>query len=433
MVEIEKIIPDPENPRTEIDWEYIKSLALDIKTVGLTQPIVLRPLDDGNFLLRVGFCRYLAHKDILKETAIAATIEIHEINDFAQVSENEKRKGLSLLDMARFVQKKLGEGLTAKVVAAQLGIDAGEVSYYKTIINAPDCVMQAYKDGRTSTVKYVYTLCKLYEENSEIVEAWLASDVVIKKPTLDALRDSIKGKKPEGNGDKTEAQQQKGKGDKTEAQQQEGNGDKTGGQQQEGNGDKTGGQQQEGNGDKNEAQQQKGKGDKTEAQQQEGNGDKTGGQQQEGNGDKNEAQQQEGNGDKNEAQQQEGNGDKTEAQQQEGNGDKTEAQQQEGNGDKTEAQQQEGNGDFKVTGFADQTKKTNLPYHNPNNEKEAKTEGLDKYKNPVMLVSVGGLEAMLLLKRKADFGRVWVKFEISGEEVEINVAEMTVEGVIEGN
>ena len=59
-IEIERILPNAHQPRKSFDEESLNELASSIRTHGVVQPIVVRPLPDGLFQLIAGERRWRA-------------------------------------------------------------------------------------------------------------------------------------------------------------------------------------------------------------------------------------------------------------------------------------------------------------------------------------------------------------------------------------
>ena len=57
-VEIDKIIPNPDQPRIDFDDESMEELAASIKKIGVIQPVTLRELEDGTYQIIAGERRY---------------------------------------------------------------------------------------------------------------------------------------------------------------------------------------------------------------------------------------------------------------------------------------------------------------------------------------------------------------------------------------
>ena len=59
-VDIDKIKPNPDQPRVDFDDESMEELAASIGKVGVIQPITLRELEDGSYQIIAGERRYRA-------------------------------------------------------------------------------------------------------------------------------------------------------------------------------------------------------------------------------------------------------------------------------------------------------------------------------------------------------------------------------------
>lgn len=105
-VPIDRIIPDPNQPRRDLDEEDAKgpleALAYSIREHGILQPIVLRPLPDGRHALVAGERRWRAAAlaglkevpAVIREDLEGASLEM------AQLAENLQRESLSDIDVA---------------------------------------------------------------------------------------------------------------------------------------------------------------------------------------------------------------------------------------------------------------------------------------------------------------------------------------------
>jgi len=59
-VDISKIHPNPDQPRTNFNEDALNELAVSIRQLGIIQPITLRKLADDNYQIIVGERRYRA-------------------------------------------------------------------------------------------------------------------------------------------------------------------------------------------------------------------------------------------------------------------------------------------------------------------------------------------------------------------------------------
>lgn len=134
-IPIDLIDRDPHQPRTDFDETTLAELARSIATVGLIQPIVVRPNED-RYTVLVGERRWRAAK-------IAGLIEVsalvRDITDplailRMQIEENQAREELSLWEEATAVASALAtHNISATELAARWGWHKTKISRLLTI------------------------------------------------------------------------------------------------------------------------------------------------------------------------------------------------------------------------------------------------------------------------------------------------------------
>ena len=172
---LDNIDEDPEQPRHEFDANGLLELAATIRDRGVRQPISVRPSTQqpGRWVLNFGARRLRASK-------MAGLMEIPAFIDttadnYDQVIENEQREGLKPLEIALFVQKRLASGDNQAEIARRLGKSRQYVTLATALIEPPDWLLDAYRQGRCRGMTELYELRRLHSEHAEQVEAW-ASD-----------------------------------------------------------------------------------------------------------------------------------------------------------------------------------------------------------------------------------------------------------------
>ena len=108
-IKIDKIIPNPYQPRKIFDENSLKELASSIKKQGLIQPVIL-VADEDEYILIAGERRLRAHK-ILKKDKIKAIIidfDLTKLREFA-IIENLQREDLNVLDLASSLYELIEE------------------------------------------------------------------------------------------------------------------------------------------------------------------------------------------------------------------------------------------------------------------------------------------------------------------------------------
>lgn len=299
LVDIEE---DPNQPRKEFSEDAMVEMTASIKERGVKQPISVRANPDkkGKWIINWGARRYRGSIRAGK-TIIPAFID--EASDsYDQVIENEQRDNLKPMEVALFIKSRMDEGEKPVDIARKLGKGKAAVSKYLSLIDAPDCVNQVYRDGRSTSPDTLDALRKLYDKHPKEVTEWCESGADISRKSIEAFAHKLS--KPTVVKDET-SQTNTAAGLEVEA----------GGSNDTGSEDQT-------------------------------------------------------------------------------------------------------NTDNGAGGVA-----TELPYHNPNNEKPKKEVGIPdptKIKKPLMLVEYKGSAAMVMLnKRPSTHGLIWIKDEATGEEEEV--------------
>ena len=175
LLPLDGIDEDPEQPRHEFDANGLLELAATIRDRGVRQPISVRPNTEqaGRWVLNFGAWRLRASK-MAGLTEIPAFIDTTADN-YDQVIENEQREGLKPLEIALFVQKRLASGDNQAEIARRLGKSRQYVTLATALIEPPDWLLDAYRQGRCKGMTELYELRRLHGEHAQHVEAW-ASD-----------------------------------------------------------------------------------------------------------------------------------------------------------------------------------------------------------------------------------------------------------------
>lgn len=179
---------DPEQPRHEFDANALQELAATIRERGVRQPISVRPhlQAAGRWVLNFGARRLRASKLAGLDT-IPAFVDT-TADRYDQVIENEQRQGLRPLELALFVQKRLALGENQAEVARRLGKSRQYVTMATALIDAPDWLLVAYREGRCRGLNELHELRRLASEHGRRVEDWAADLASITRDRLTALR-----------------------------------------------------------------------------------------------------------------------------------------------------------------------------------------------------------------------------------------------------
>ena len=143
LIELEKIRPNPYQPRQNFSEQKILELAQSIKTYGLLQPVVLRKRQEAYQLIagerRLRACRFLGWTNIpavVREASDSAMATIALI-------ENLQREGLNFLEEANAYRQLLEEfRLTQEVIAQRLGKSQSTIANKLRLLKLPEKVQE---------------------------------------------------------------------------------------------------------------------------------------------------------------------------------------------------------------------------------------------------------------------------------------------------
>lgn len=188
VVALAQLFEDPENPRTEFPESEIEELAEDIRQHGILQAIVVHPADAaGRYRIHFGAKRLRAARRAgLDEVPVA--VRDAPADAYAQVAENQKRHGLTPLDLARFIRAKVDEGESNATIAARLGMDPTTVGHHLALLELPAPLDGALKSGRCTSPRTLYELSKLHEAQPDRAKALVTGECEITRAAIAAIR-----------------------------------------------------------------------------------------------------------------------------------------------------------------------------------------------------------------------------------------------------
>lgn len=119
---VSKIEPNPYQPRREMDPERVKDLAESIRSEGLLQPIVVRPVGE-RFQLIAGERRWRAHQQLGLKNITARVMEASDTSSAViSLIENLQREGLNPIEESHGYASLMGDfDLTQEAVAERVG------------------------------------------------------------------------------------------------------------------------------------------------------------------------------------------------------------------------------------------------------------------------------------------------------------------------
>ncbi|MBQ2728199.1 MAG: ParB/RepB/Spo0J family partition protein [Alistipes sp.] len=149
---IEKIIPNPTQPRTAFDEEALDELADSIRQLGIIQPITVRRSAEGRYIIISGERRWRAAQraDLKVVPVYIRDVDDENLHAMALV-ENIQRQDLNAIEIALGMKRLIEEcNLTQDALSEKVGKKRSSVANYLRLLNLPNEVQLALKEGLIS-------------------------------------------------------------------------------------------------------------------------------------------------------------------------------------------------------------------------------------------------------------------------------------------
>jgi len=191
-VDIDRITPNPEQARLVFDQTSLDELAASIREHGVLQPILVRPLDGGDYQLIAGERRWRATRAAGLATIPALVEEIDDDTALEiSIIENLQREDLSPLDEASMYDRMVRDhGYSVRRLAQKIGKDKGYLENRLRLADAPEEIRELVS-LRKDTLSHAYELLKVEDPRKR---KRLAAQVARGELTLIKLRDRIEGR-----------------------------------------------------------------------------------------------------------------------------------------------------------------------------------------------------------------------------------------------
>lgn len=203
-VEIDKVDPNPDQPRTNFDEEDLKELSNSIKREGLIQPILAREMPDGTYQIIAGERRWQASKRAGLKTV---PIQVKNVDDDKALElaliENIQRTDLNPIEEA-YAYKKLMERnkMTQADIAQAVSKGRSTIANALRLLDLPEeaqkmlfedqitagharAILSAPKERRASLTQ------KIADNNMSVREAEQLARLMSNKPEKSASREPV--------------------------------------------------------------------------------------------------------------------------------------------------------------------------------------------------------------------------------------------------
>ena len=168
-IEIDRIEPNPYQPRTEFDQEALEELSRSISLIGLIQPIPIRPVDGGRYQIISGERRYRASR-LAGLRTIPAYIKDTDDNGMLEMAivENVQREDLDPIEIAVSFRRLMEEcNLTQEAMSERVGKKRATVANYLRLLNLPAEIQLAIK-AKKLTMGHAKSLLGLENDKDKL-------------------------------------------------------------------------------------------------------------------------------------------------------------------------------------------------------------------------------------------------------------------------
>jgi ParB family transcriptional regulator, chromosome partitioning protein len=196
QIPVELIDANPRQPRTSFDDGELRRLADSVRSRGVLQPVLVRPLAGGRYELVAGERRLRAARlaGLERVPAVVRSTEESERLELALI-ENMARQDLNPVDAARACAALVDElGLTKEEIGRRLGKSRAAVSNMIRLLELPDDVLAMIEAGELSE-GHGRAILQLRDRGAQRALARRARDEALSVRRTEAL---ARGTEPDG-------------------------------------------------------------------------------------------------------------------------------------------------------------------------------------------------------------------------------------------
>jgi len=172
-IPLDRLCPNPEQPRKNFDDDSLAELADSIRRHGVLQPLLVSEDGAGGYLVIAGERRWRAARAAGLKTVPAVIRERLGARDELALAlvENLQRRDLSALEEARaFEHLRSEHGLSQAEIAKQVGMDRSTVANALRLLRLPEKIQVLVESGRLSA-GHGRALLALPDEESRLIWA----------------------------------------------------------------------------------------------------------------------------------------------------------------------------------------------------------------------------------------------------------------------
>ena len=152
-IDINRILPNAQQPRKNFDEDGLNELADSIRAHGVIQPIVVQPLPDSFFQIIAGERRWRASQraGLLRMPAVIREVGTESSLEIALI-ENLQREDLNPIEEAQAFEKLIVDlGITQEEVANRVGKSRATITNTLRLLRLPAEVQACISENQLST------------------------------------------------------------------------------------------------------------------------------------------------------------------------------------------------------------------------------------------------------------------------------------------
>lgn len=195
QIPVERIAPNPNQPRRTFVAESLEELAASIRRKGIIQPLILRPhpTQDGHYQIVAGERRWRAAQ-IAQLHEVPALIRDFDDTEVLEVAivENIQRADLNPVDEATGYRQLMDRfGHTQEQMAEALGKSRSHIANILRLLSLPEDVRLLLAEGRLSSghARALITSAKASDLAKEVIRKGLSvrqTEALVRRPMPEA-------------------------------------------------------------------------------------------------------------------------------------------------------------------------------------------------------------------------------------------------------
>lgn len=164
MIPIDKVFPNPEQPRSE--FGNLDELTASIREKGVLEPLIVRPNEDGTFMIVAGERRWRASREagLTEIPCIEMELDEQGVAEIALI-ENLQRKDLNIWEeadgLAALAEKF---GYTQEQIAAKISKSRTTVTELLTIAGLPPEIRDRCRDAGISAKTTLLEIARQFDD-----------------------------------------------------------------------------------------------------------------------------------------------------------------------------------------------------------------------------------------------------------------------------